>query len=103
MRSSRAVSGTRRYESKSQPTPASISGAWRVGGWCAPMRGLLSEMDTRLPMGGVCLPRGYCLVVPGPCLESLFSHIPCKLPLSANKDHGAGRLDETPLIEAMAL
>src|SRR5260370_35036788 len=42
-------------------------------------------------------------MVPGPCLESLFSHIPCKLPLSANKDHCAGRLNETRLIDTVAL
>src|SRR5258708_39395361 len=42
-------------------------------------------------------------MVPGPCLESLFCHIPCKLPLSANKDHCAGRLNETRLIDTVAL
>src|SRR5260370_3608767 len=36
-------------------------------------------------------------------MESLFSHIACKLPLSANKDHCAGRLNETRLIDTVAL
>src|SRR6266436_2832057 len=103
MRSSRAVSGTRRYESKSQPTPASISGAWRVGGWCAPMRVLLSEMDIRLPMDCVSSSRGCCSAVSGPCLGTSFSHIRCKFPLSPDEYHGAGGWYETRLIDSMPL
>src|SRR5467141_2110922 len=67
------------------------------------MRVLLSEMDTRLPMECVSSARDCCSAVPGPCLETSFSHIRCKFPLSPDEYHGAGGWYETRLIDSMPL
>jgi len=49
----KVVSGTSRYESKSQPTPFSISGALTVLGWSVPASEFF-DMVTTLPMGFLC-------------------------------------------------
>jgi hypothetical protein len=48
MRSSSELSGTSKYESKSQPTPGSISGARTVSGGSPPMNVEEFEIEIRV-------------------------------------------------------
>src|ERR1700693_407926 len=99
MRSSSEVSGTSRYESKSQPTPGSISGARSVGGWGTPTR---FEMEIRVLIAFYVLADvKLALGRPWYWMNSLRFRFDS--PLSADKHHSTGGWHEVGGIDPVTL